>query len=113
MLFLLTKKKGIFEVKINQPLIQVDSKEEYRKELKIEQALSIVLRQLEAGGCRERTIYDYEKIVHYFIRDTNVEYLLDITNEVIYLWLEKMKVKNSTKLTRLKCFKAFLWSLFG
>lgn len=85
MLFLLTKKKEIFEVEINQPLIQVDSKEEYRKDLKIEQALSIVLRQLEAGGCRERAIYDYGKIVQYIIRDTNVKYLPDITSEVIYL----------------------------
>ena len=63
---------------------------------------------MKASGCRERTIYDYGTITSYFIRDTNVEYLNDITSEVLYIWLEKMNVKNTTKLTRLKCFKAFL-----
>ncbi|WP_170061393.1 tyrosine-type recombinase/integrase [Rummeliibacillus pycnus] len=104
----MTKKKGIFDVQITQPPIQLNSKEKIRQDITIEQALSVVLRQLEASGCRERTLYDYDKIVHYFIRDTKVTYLMDISNDVIYSWLEKMEVKNSTKLTRLKSFKAFL-----
>lgn len=63
---------------------------------------------MEVGGSRERTIQDYKTIVYYFIRDTGIIYLQDITSESIYKWLDGMDVKNSTKLTRLKCFKAFL-----
>lgn len=112
MLFSLTKKKGIFDIQIEQPLIQVRKHEEKRNDMTIEQALSVILKQLEVSGCRERTLYDYRTIVHYFIRDTNVVYLIDITSDVIYSWLEQMNVKNTTKLTRLKCFKAFLGRCF-
>jgi len=111
-LFLLTKKKGIFDIQLEQPLIQVRKREEKRNDVTIKQALSVILKQLEVSGCRERTLYDYSTIVHYFIRDTNVVYLIDITSDVIYSWLEQMNVKNTTKLTRLKCFKAFLGRCF-
>lgn len=57
-------------------------------------------------------LYDYSTIVHYFIRDTKVAYLMDITSDVIYSWLELMNVKKTTKFTRLKCFKAFLGRCF-
>ncbi len=112
MLFLLTKKKGIFDIQIEQPLIQVRKREEKRNDMTIEQALSVILKQLEVSGCRERTLYDYSTIVHYFIRDTKVTYLMDITSDAIYSWLELMNVKKTTKLTRLKCFKAFLGRCF-
>lgn len=111
-LFLLTKKKGIFDIQLEQPLFQVRKSEEKRSDMTIEQALSVILKQLEISGCRERTLYDYNTIVHYFIRDTKVKYLNDITGEVIYTWLEMMNVKNTTKLTRLKCLKAFLGRCF-
>ncbi|UTV31698.1 tyrosine-type recombinase/integrase [Bacillus altitudinis] len=110
----MTKKKGIFDIQIDLPLIQVKKQQEKEKrnDLKIEQALTVILKQLEVSGCRERTLYDYRTIVRYFIRDTNVKYLLDITSDVIYSWLEHMNVANTTKLTRLKCFKAFLSRCF-
>lgn len=104
----MTKRKGIFDVSINEPMIKLDSKIEKRNDITIKQANKVVLRQLETGGCRERTLYDYDKIVSYFMRDTGIVYLADISNAAIYKWLEGMDVKNSTKLTRLKCFKAFL-----
>ncbi|MFJ8088773.1 tyrosine-type recombinase/integrase [Lysinibacillus sp. NPDC095746] len=108
----MTKKKGIFDIQIEQPVIQMKKQQVKRNDIKIEQALSVILKQLEVSGCRERTLYDYRIIVQYFIRDTKVEYLIDITSEVIYTWLEQMEVKNTTKLTRLKCFKAFLGRCF-
>ncbi|RHW33406.1 site-specific integrase [Lysinibacillus yapensis] len=108
----MTKKKGIFDIQIEQPLIQVRKRQEKRNEITIEQALWVILKQLEVSGCRERTLYDYSTIVHYFIRDTKVEYLIDITSDIIYSWLAQMNVKNTTKLTRLKCFKAFLGRCF-
>lgn len=114
--FVMTKRKGIFDVQIENPFIpkiEQIPKEEKRDGIKIETALKTILRQLEAGGCRERTIYDYELIVNYFIRDTGIEYLEDITSDVIYNWLYSMtNVKPQTKLTRLKCFKAFLGRCF-
>lgn len=104
----MTKRKGIFDVSINEPIVQLDSKKEKRNDITIKQAIKVILRQLEAGGCRERTLYDYDKIVSYFMRDTGIVYLADISNAAIYKLLEGMNVKNSTKLTRLKSFKAFL-----
>ncbi len=104
MLFSVSKKKGIFNIQIEQPLFPVKKQPVKRKDLQIEQALTVVLKQLEVGGCRERKIYDYRTIVHYFTRDTKVEYLVDITSDIIYLWLGQMNVANTTKLTRLKRF---------
>ncbi|WP_391202301.1 hypothetical protein [Psychrobacillus sp. L4] len=46
----MSKKKGIFDIQI-------------------EQALTVIIKQLEVSGCRERTLYDYRTIVHYFIRE--------------------------------------------
>lgn len=112
MLFSLTKKKGIFDIKAELPLIQLMKQTEKRNDLKVEQALTVVLKQLEVSGCRERTLYDYSTIVNYFIRDTKVEYLVDINGDIIYSWLAQMNVANTTKLTRLKCFKAFLGRCF-
>ncbi len=67
--FHLTEKKGIFDIQIEQPLIQVRKREEKRNDVAIEQALSVILKQLEVSGCRERTLYDYSTIVHYFSID--------------------------------------------
>lgn len=108
MFFVLTKRKGIFDTGFKDTIVQVDSQINKRTDITIQQANNVILRQLETGGCRERTLYDYDKIVSYFIRDTNIVYLADISNASIYKWLEGINVKNSTKLTRLKCFKAFL-----
>lgn len=103
----MTKRKGIFDTDFKVSEIQVNSQINKRKDITIEQAKNVILRQLEAGGCRERTLYDYDKIVCNFILDTGIVYLADISNNAIYKWLEGMNVKNSTKLTRLKCFKPF------
>lgn len=113
--FFVTKRKGIFDVQIDNPFIPkvtTKPKIEKRDGIKIETALNTVIRQLKAGGCRERTIYDYELIVNYFIRDTGIEYLEDITSDSIFSWIYEMDVKPQTKLTRLKCFKAFLGRCF-
>lgn len=107
----MTKKKGIFDVQIDNPFIkkvQSKPKKVKRDGITIKKALEVVLRQLKASGSRERTIYDYETIVNYFIRDTGIEYLEDVTSDSMYNWLSMMDVKPQTKLTRLKCFKAFL-----
>jgi len=92
-LFSLSKKKGVFDVQI-------------------EQALTVILKKLEVSGCRERTLYNYRTIIQYFFRDTIVEYLADITSDVIYSWLAQMNAANTTKLTRLKCVEAFLRRCF-
>lgn len=104
----MTKKKGIFDVKVDNPFMPTKQETKKRNGLTIQQALNTVLRQMEVGGSRERTLFDYETIVKYFIRDSELEYLEDITSESIYSWLAGMTVKDSTKLTRLKCLKAFL-----
>ncbi|WP_208650136.1 hypothetical protein [Ureibacillus thermophilus] len=53
----MTKRKGIFDVKIDNPLIpklNQKVKEEKRDGIKIETALKTVIRQLKAGGCHLR-----------------------------------------------------------
>ncbi|WP_332629168.1 tyrosine-type recombinase/integrase [Halalkalibacter flavus] len=78
----------------------------------IEKALKTIIRQLEAIGLRERTISDYKHHVSHFAEITGIEALEDITADHIYDWLASMNVSNQTKLTRLKCLKAFLGRCF-
>jgi integrase/recombinase XerD len=80
--------------------------------LTLEKALSIVLRHMHASGLRERTINDYELHVSHFAKITGVKNLEDINTDHIYEWLSSMNVSNQTKLTRLKCLKAFLSRCF-
>lgn len=83
-----------------------------RNDITIEKALDIIIRQLKISGARVRTVYDYSLIVKKFIEITEAVYLIDINNDVIYKWLGSMDVSNQTKLTRLKCLKAFLGRCF-
>lgn len=78
----------------------------------LNKALNVVIRQMESVGLRERTINDYRYYVNHFRDVTNIEYLNDIRAEDIYDWLASMDVSNQTKLTRLKCLKAFLTRCF-
>ncbi|MCD2337376.1 tyrosine-type recombinase/integrase [Bacillus cereus] len=80
--------------------------------LTIEKALSTVIRQMRATGLRDRTISDYELHIGHFMRVTGAQFLQELTVEHIYLWLSSMNVSNQTKLTRLKCLKAFLGRCF-
>ncbi|GGJ49702.1 tyrosine-type recombinase/integrase [Virgibacillus salexigens] len=74
----------------------------------IEKALTAVVRQMKASGLRKRTINDYMLHVNHFAEVTKVKYIEEVTADYIYEWLSSMNVNNQTKLTRLKCFKAFL-----
>ncbi|MFJ7927670.1 tyrosine-type recombinase/integrase [Peribacillus sp. NPDC096448] len=78
----------------------------------ISNALDIITRQMKVSGNRSRTISDYVLHVEHFQSVTNVQYVADITANTIYKWLDSMNVSNQTKLTRLKCLKAFLSRCF-
>ncbi len=79
----------------------------------VEQALDTITRQMVISGNRQRTISDYSYYVNYFAETMNITYLDEITTESIYDWLAEMRVSNQTKLTRLKCLKAFLSRCFN
>ncbi|MGG3469658.1 site-specific integrase [Neobacillus pocheonensis] len=81
--------------------------------LTIEKALTTITRQMEISGNRPRTISDYSVYVHHFTETMGVTYLNEITADAIYEWLAAMDVSNQTKLTRLKCLKAFLSRCFS
>ncbi|MBN9653885.1 site-specific integrase [Halobacillus sp. GSS1] len=81
-------------------------------ELTIIQALKSVLRQMEASGLRQRTLDDYERHITHFAKVIEVSNLSEVTANHIYEWLSSMNVSNQTKLTRLKCLKAFLSRCF-
>ena len=74
----------------------------------IDSALEAIVQQMRISGHRERTIDDYTRYTRQFQSVTKIEYVEDITTESIYQWLDSMEVSNSTKLTRLKSFKAVL-----
>ncbi|MGG2024189.1 tyrosine-type recombinase/integrase [Gottfriedia sp. S16(2024)] len=77
-------------------------------DVKIADALKSITRQMEIMGYRERTISDYNLHVNHFAETVGVESLSEIDNDKILDWLSAMDVSNQTKLTRLKCLKAFL-----
>ncbi len=76
--------------------------------LTIEQALQIVTRQMEIAGLRKITINDYRRIVEGYQKVTGIQNISAIDEWSIYDWLDSMKVSQQTKLTKQKCFKAFL-----
>jgi integrase/recombinase XerD len=80
--------------------------------MSVQQALTTVLKQMVTTGHRERTMTDYELHVSHFVKVTGVKHLADISADWIYEWLASMEVSNQTKLTRLKCLKAFLGRCF-
>lgn len=78
----------------------------------ISNALDVITRQMGVSGNRSRTISDSVLHVEHFQSVTNIQCVADITANTIYKWLDSMKVSNQTKLTRLKCLKAFLSRCF-
>lgn len=67
---------------------------------------------MEISGNRPRTIGDYSIYVKHFEATTGLKFIDEITSDHVYDWLAGMDVSNQTKLTRLKCFKAFLSRCF-
>lgn len=110
----MTKKKESLTVQADlSDIFTVDqTKREHRAGFPIEKALAGIIRQMKAAGLRERTISDYEIYVNDFIEKTGVKVLREITADHVYAWLASMNVSNQTKLTRLKCLKAFFSRCF-
>lgn len=91
----------------------VQQTERIERGMSIDQALNTIIRQMEVSGYRARTISDYKLHVNHFAEVAGVKYLNEITSNHIYAWLSSMNVSNQTKLTRLKCLKAFLSKCFN
>ncbi|MBT2660585.1 site-specific integrase [Bacillus sp. ISL-45] len=87
-------------------------KEGDKDRLTIEKALATVTRQMEISGNRPRTISDYNIYVMHFIGTVRTTYVDELNADHIYEWLAIMDVSKQTKLTRLKCLKAFLSRCF-
>ncbi|WP_342543308.1 site-specific integrase [Paenisporosarcina sp. FSL H8-0542] len=110
----MTKRTGLFDINVDfdvKRLIEGDQKSQ-QKEMTIEKALTTITKQMQVSGFRERTIKDYNLHMNHLCKITNVTYLHEISSEMIYLWLDSMKVSNQTKLIRLKCLKAILSKCF-
>ncbi|MBB6445638.1 tyrosine-type recombinase/integrase [Bacillus benzoevorans] len=116
----MTKSKGLLDIKfdvnsvLNQQSEEINTKSKRTKtdSLTVEKALEIIIRQMEVSGNRPRTIHDYNYYVNDFKEKMGAVNLTDISTELIYKWLDGMNVSNQTKLTRLKCLKAFLSRCF-
>ncbi|MCK1997950.1 site-specific integrase [Psychrobacillus psychrodurans] len=113
----MTSKKPIYTVSEDLSDIFKESQLDKKTKAPVEgfpivSALKTVVRQMEISGNRPRTISDYERYVNHFSEITGVQVLEQLTVQNIYIWLDSMKVSNQTKLTRLKCLKAFLSRCF-
>ncbi|MER2008973.1 MAG: site-specific integrase [Psychrobacillus sp.] len=112
----MTKKSGLFDIDVDLCGIDIVSQKSMAKEnhsKKVEDALSIILQQMQTSGYRTRTMMDYKTIVLNFQKATNIEYIDEVKTETIYNWLDSMQVTNQTKLTRLKALKSFLSKCFN
>ncbi|MEH7521664.1 tyrosine-type recombinase/integrase [Bacillus sp. JJ1503] len=109
------KRKGLLVINddLSDLLIERPShREAIPDRLSIEKALATIVRQMEISGNRPRTISDYSTYVSHFIESTGLTYMDEITSDSIYQWLSLMDVSAQTKLTRVKCLKAFLSRCF-
>jgi site-specific recombinase XerD len=120
----MTKRKGLFDVKVDVKglLGELTTSKPTASKTRIEQpavsdtvtvlkALEVITK-MKVSGNRSRTISNYVQHVEHFQSVTNVQCISEITTHTIYQWLDSMNVSNQTKLTRLKCLKAFLSRCF-
>lgn len=109
----MTKRTGLFDITLNLENLYEENKVITAPNSKrVKGAEEIIIRQMEVAGYTKRTISNYQYYIDNFLEVTKVEYLEAITQEKIYEWLDSMNVSNQTKLTRLKCLKAFLGRCF-
>jgi site-specific recombinase XerD len=107
--FIIEENLGDFFAPLPAPVPKATSEAE---RLTIERALATIVRQMEISGNRPRTISDYGIYVKHFEAATGLTFIDEITSDHVYDWLEGMDVSNQTKLTRVKCLKAFLSRCF-
>ncbi|MGB6779751.1 MAG: site-specific integrase [Planococcus citreus] len=110
----MSKRSGVFDVAIDvRNLLEGEPLQKSKgSTMTAEKAITVITKQMQVSGFRERTIKDYRLHWNHFLTVTKLVYLTDITTEVIYSWLGSMDVSNQTKLTRLKCLKAILTKCF-
>lgn len=78
-------------------------------EMRIDDALTVVLRQMELSGSRPRTRRSYQLDVANYVKATGAVMLSDITVDSIFVWLDSFSnVQPVTLRSRLKTLKAFL-----
>lgn len=125
----MTKKLGIFDVKVNKALVQLsDLSNEHLPEIKsrtitpvpksqkleknnieIELALKVISKQMELNGLRKRTIKEYNYTFTRFTSDLNLKYIDEITIDSIYEWLSSLgDIAQASKLNRFKTISAIL-----
>ncbi|KJJ41388.1 integrase [Bacillus subtilis] len=122
----MTKRKGLMDIEADvkglfnelsvttsvAPKAKIQKVEDQCSSMLISNAIDTIIRQMKVSGNRSRTISDYVLHVQHFQKVVNAKFVKDITADSIYMWLDYMDVSNQTKLTRLKCLKAFLSRCF-
>ena len=103
--------KGIFSVDfdLTKPITRQLASKQQVADVQIMDALAIILRQMQLGGRRYRTLQTMEADVKSYVRVTQHENLSEVSTESIYYWLDSFtNVKDVTRLSRLKTVKSFL-----
>ena len=101
----MTKRASLFDV---DALLDLKNTQPKRNSITAQNALKIVVQQMEINNYRPRTIKDYKIHFNNYIQSQGIIYVDEINTESIYSWLSSMDVGAVTKLNRLKCLKALL-----
>lgn len=86
--FCFDKEKGIFDVTITTDVLKPKEVTPEPKGMNTENALEIVVRQMELNGYRERTLKDYKLIFNQFVELAGIKYVEEINVNTIYKWLK-------------------------
>ncbi|MFJ8515480.1 hypothetical protein [Lysinibacillus xylanilyticus] len=79
------------------------------KRIYVANALIIVKDQMRLAGLRQRTIEEYIYTFNRLINDMKIEFLDEITLEVIFNWLGSLgEISDVSKQSRLRVIKAIL-----
>lgn len=125
-----TRRLGIFDVDVDNALIQISSNETLpeiqsrtitpvpkskreKNNIEIELALKVISKQMELNGLRKRTIKEYNYTFTRFTSTLNLKYINEITIDSIYEWLSSLgDIAQASKLNRFKTISAVLTRFF-
>ncbi|MFF2175510.1 tyrosine-type recombinase/integrase [Lysinibacillus sp. NPDC058147] len=90
-------------------LVDVTEVKEGKKGIKVANALLIVKEQMRLSGVRKATVKEYIYTFNRLVEAMRIEFLYEITLEVIFNWLSKLgDISEVSKQNRLRVIKAVL-----
>ncbi|WP_404404705.1 tyrosine-type recombinase/integrase [Jeotgalibacillus malaysiensis] len=108
------RKHGVFSVEnLQEDLGFSVLNENKSNKQKLSVVLKAVTEQMHLEGNRIRTIQTYQYAFNQLIQNTNINFVEDLNQQVIYDYLGSLNVSQQTKLIRLKSIKAILGRFYN